>query len=227
MHKAPRLSIGVFHNEFSELAHALEGVGHHVTYLSEVEQAADYEMVIIDVADHLLMDTVEQLAARVRDGQIYLHTVVGRGMQALDALETSGAVVGAVARLDHTHWAVSALDELGLTIAELLVTEIGGRAVEVPDSQRDRLGAALLMQRLQEVVKQETLTLLMESVGDPRAAASVVGPQKGGQLMEHPSTLERYLHSIEDPGTARLFKDLLRRAAEVSGAHDVELWAMR
>lgn len=228
MHAPPRLSIGVIEDDSdtSGLGAALEGVGHRVSYLDSPEDAADFELVVLAVAENLVDPLVEQLSARARSGQIYLHTAPGRGAQALDALETSGAVVAALARIDGAHWAVTALDELGFTIAELLVTEIGARAIDVPETQRTRLGAALMMQRLHEGLKQETLTLLVESLGDPKAASSVVGQVCGGPLLEQPETLERYVQAIEEPGTARLFKDLVRRYAEVTGAHDVELWAM-
>lgn len=229
--RAPRLSAGIFAGgaDVIDLGPRLSSVGHRVTHFSDVEDADQFELVVISVPDNRLEDVIEGMSARARYGQIFLHTSAGQGTQVFDALETSGAIVGALHPLADDLWAVGAADELGETIVELLVAELGGRALLVPDTQRLRLAAALTYLSFEATVRHDAFTLLAEAIGNEDRAFEVTG----GLLRERPldpvlgpAGIAAQQAAIEDPGTARVFRDLARRAAEQTGAHDVELWAM-
>lgn len=228
---APRLAAGIFTDDTEQvdLGPRLASVGHSVAYFTDVEDAARYELVVISVADARLEDAVEAMSARARTGQIFLHTSAGHGTQVFDSLETSGAIVCAAHPLTDDLWAVGAVDELGETIVELLVGEFGGRALLVPDTQRLRLAAALTYRSFEATVRNDAFVLLSEAIGNEERALEIIGgfgDERPLGAVRGPAGIAAQQGAIEDPGTARAFRELARRAAEQTGAHDVELWAM-
>ncbi|AIT61847.1 hypothetical protein [Corynebacterium doosanense] len=229
--RAPRLNAGIFADdtELLDLGPQLREIGHHVTYFSDVEDATQFELVVITVPDNRLEDVIEGMSARARPGQIFLHTSAGHGTQVFDSLETSGAVVCAAHPLTDDLWAVGAADELGETIVELLVGELGGQALMVPDTQRLRLAAALTYRSFEATLRNDAFLLLSEAIGNEERALEIIGgfgEERPLDPVRGPAGMAAQQRAIEDPGTARVFRDLARRAAEQTGAHDVELWAM-
>lgn len=247
--RAPRLTVGVFADDTDEvdLGVMLSGVDHHVEHFDDVADAHRFELVVISVRDDRLEDVVEAMSARARVGQIFLHTSLGYGVQVFDSLETSGAMVCAAYPLTEKLWVVAAADELGETIVELLVGELGGQALAVPDTQRLRLAAALTQLSFVATVRNDAHTLLTEALGNEEKSLEIVGGAGedgvvngpvpltspaglGGEralpLVEGATGIAAQTRAIENPGAARAFRELARRAAQQTGAHDVELWAM-
>lgn len=229
--RAPRLAVGIFADETDDvgLGSRLSSVGHQITHFDDVADAGDFELVVISVSDDRLEDVIEAMSARARTGQIFLHTSAGHGVQIFDPLETTGAMVCAAHPLTEQLWAVGAVDELGETIVELLVGELGGQALLVPDTQRLRLAAALTQLGFVATVRNDAFTLLSEAIGNEEKALDIVGGLAGERALgtvPGAAGMAAQAGAIEDPGLARAFKQLARRAAEQTGAHDVELWAM-
>ena len=230
--QAPRLRTGVLGEdpEGHRLARGLAEVGHSVEVLEDPASAADYELVIVSTPAEELPDMVEQLSARARKGQIYLHTCLPLGAQVFDPLEPSGAVVIAAHPLTSRLWAVGAVDELGETIVELLIGELGGTAPLIPDSQRARLAAGVTYASFVETVRQDAVTLLSEALGNVERAREIAGePGRQRRLpnVSGPGGIVDQQKTIEDPGVARIFRELARRTAELTRVDDVELWAIQ
>lgn len=231
--RAPRLTVGAFIDETDDtkFAESLHGVGHDVTSLNDPEEAADYELIVLSVRETDLPDLVRQLAPQARRGQIYLHTCLGYGVQVLDDVETHGAVVAAAHPLTPEFWVTAATDELGETIVELLVGELGGDARAVPDTQRARLAAARTHLSFVETVRRDATTMLAEALGNIEVARDVVdaGERRHGLLadVDGPGGVDAQHAGIEDPGLARVFRELVRRTAQHKSAHDAELWAIQ
>lgn len=213
-------------NDRTGLMTALDALGHTVTALADPAGADGHELVVLAVDESRLQELAETLSARARRGQIYLHTAVGQGAQVLDPLESAGAVVGALTPLTEDLWAVDALDELGHTVLELLVAELGVRAVTVGDTQRRRLVAGLTYARFARAIADDARLLLTEALGDPDAARGIALNDRRGHNLPGVEELMRQHDALQDPGMARAFRDMARRAAEQTNAHDIELWAM-
>lgn len=229
---APRLRVGIVGDsaEGRRLGEQLRGVGHTVEQLTDLTEAADRELVLIAATEEDLPGLVDQLSARARRGQVYLHTCLAHGVQVLDPLETSGAVVIAAAELSPRRWAVTAADELGQTVVELLVGELGAGVVTVTDAQRLRLATAMTYVRAAAAVGEDARRMLATIIEDREEAGDISRetdpavrlPDIGG-----PAGLVAQRGSIDEPGRARAFRDLVRRAAEITQSHDIELWAIQ
>lgn len=230
--QAPRLRVGIVGDtaEGRRLGEQLLDVGHTVTGLPDLMEAAGQELVIIAATEEDLPGLVEELSARARRGQVYLHTCLAHGVQVLDPLETSGAVVIAAAQLSPRRWVVTTADELGQTVAELLIGELGAGVVTVTDAQRLRLATAMTYVRAAAAVGEDARRMLATVIED-REEAGDIGretdptarlPDIGG-----PAGLMAQRASIDEPGRARTFLDLVRRAAEINQSHDIELWAIQ
>lgn len=118
--------------------------------------AADAEALILVVEEDRLPVAIDEAAGFVSSGTIVMHTCLTRGAQALDALETRGAIVAAVCPVDDEAWAVDALDELGETVATLLVFEAHGKYMLLDDADRPGFVARLYKREmLREILARE------------------------------------------------------------------------
>lgn len=229
--RAPRMTVGVFIDETSRSTFAsdLADVGHTVTELIDPADAADYELIVLSVAESALPELVDVLSARARRGQIYIHTALGYDVQVLDPLETSGAIVGAAYELSRQHWVTDAVDELGETIVGLLIGELGGTGIQLRPTQRTRLAAALTYLGFARTVKADATSLLFEATGSTAIVEDLAAePQHHGlATIDGPSGLEAQYGALEDPGVRRAFRELVRRSAEQTRADDAELWAIQ
>ncbi|MDR7330303.1 6PGD fold domain-containing protein [Corynebacterium guangdongense] len=233
--QAPRLRAAVLVDASGSdvIVQQLQAVGHHVTVLdgvADVESAADHELVVLAVGENCLPDLVEMLAARARRGQIYLHTSLGHGIQVMDPLETTGAVVIAAHQLGERVWATAAADELGETIVGLLVGEFGGNAVAVTETQRARLAAARTYAGFLEHIRRDARNLYLEALGNLDYAEDLVEEQSTPARLadvDGPGGIAAQHAAIDDPGVARTYRELVRRTAELTRADDVELWAIQ
>lgn len=228
--QAPRLHIGIYSDGGNpvDLGSAMSMVGHSVVGLDDPAEIRDLELVIISVADDALVGTVELLATYARRGQMFLHTSLRHGIQIMDPLETEGAVVMAAYPVGEDRWVTAAPDELGETIVGLLVGELGGSVVAVSDDRRGPLAAALSYRNFAATLRADATLFLDEFLGDMEVSRDIV---EAATANPHPlpdlDSLRRQYESVEDPGRRRLFRDLARRQAEVSGIQDVELWAIQ
>lgn len=122
----------------------------------KIGTAADAEALILAVEEDRLPVAIDEAAGIVRSGTIVMHTCLTRGAQALDALETRGAIVAAVCPVDDEAWAVDALDELGETVATLLVFEAHGKYMLLDDADRPGFVAGLYKREmLREILARE------------------------------------------------------------------------
>ncbi|QGU08317.1 Rossmann-like domain protein [Corynebacterium occultum] len=227
--RGPRLKVGVLEDEHDEidLGLMLASAGHDVSWIHHTEEARDFQLVVLSVIEEDLPDLVEELAAGARRGQIYLHTCLGHGVQVLDPLEPSGALVVAAHPLSDKLWAVGSLDELGETVVELLIGELGGEALNIPETQRSRLAAGMSYVGFLETIRNDAFILLSEALGNEEKALGITGELGQGRILHGVGSVERELAAIADPGRARTYRDLTRRTAEISGVQDIELWAIQ
>lgn len=120
------------------------------------DAAADAELIIIAVPDPEIPGVVEALVPHVGPGRIIVHVAGSRGRAVLDPLALAGALTIAAHpamtfagvaedtdRLNGCPWGVTVGDELSRTVAELLISELGGRAIPVPESHRALYHAAM------------------------------------------------------------------------------------
>ncbi|MCG7439496.1 prephenate dehydrogenase/arogenate dehydrogenase family protein [Corynebacterium freneyi] len=168
-----------------------------------VSAARDAELIILAVPDPELPDVVEQIVPHVGAGRIVVHVAGSRGRAVLDPIALTGALTIAAHpamtfagvpddtdRLTGCPWGVTVGDELSRTVAELLISEIGGRAIPIPESRRPLYHAAMAhgSNHLGAVVA-DAVDLLARAIsdgGDPSAthspgaardqAAALLGP---------------------------------------------------
>ncbi|QNE90166.1 hypothetical protein H0194_04055 [Corynebacterium incognita] len=244
---APRMRVGVVGNEpvGHLMADGLSATGHTVVPLRSLADAAGVELVILAVSTPQLPRVVEQLAPHIRRSQIVWHTVLGKGAQALDDVETRGAVVIAGAPVTGMNtglvpgmsvseepvperWVVTALDELGETIAGLVVGELGGMVTVRTDAERPVLAAyvnyAWMSARVAAHAHAAMAELgLLEDA--PALDTGLVEPSASDIIAGHAV--------LEDPGMRRAYLDVTRRYAEVTaetgepGAEELEMWALQ
>lgn len=121
--RAPRMRVAVFgaSNAGRLLAGEMRTAGHTVEALSDLSELSNYQALIVAVGDARLAQAVDLLESYVHKGLIVFHTCLSRGVQVLDPLETKGCVVAAVAPYSAERWAVTTVDELGETVAELVL----------------------------------------------------------------------------------------------------------
>lgn len=186
-----------------------------------VQALLEHGHVLVEASEAELIFDPTQL---VRRGQIVAH--LGHATLAdLDAYSSGHAFV--LTELMPQVYAVTASDELAGMVAELLIGELGGRVVHVPESQRDRLTAGLAYAGFIGQVRSEARNLLTEALGNAHHADEVV--EQLTDAVAPPlnvAALERGYHAIDSVGTKRLYAQLARRSGEVFHNNDVELWAM-
>ena len=123
---------------------------------SAADAAADAELIVIAVPDPTIPEVVEAIAPHVGAGRIVVHVAGSRGRAVLDPLALAGALTIAAHpamtfagvaedtdRLAGCPWGVTVGDELSRTVAELLISELGGRAIPIPENHRPLYHAAM------------------------------------------------------------------------------------
>ena len=229
--RAPRMRVGVYgDSRTSSLPDQLGNVGHDVSYMDYDPSPPafdDLDMVVLEVRDPLLEPAVEKLAARARRGQIFIHTSLQHGVLVMDPLEVTGAVVIALGELSPTRWAVTTVDELGDTIAELLLGELGASAVPCTDEERVRLAAAVTYVEAVKSLELDAIRLLGDVVGDIQEADDIAASRRRLVRLPEVATLRAQWQSVDNPGQARAFRQVLRRVAETQHNQDAELWAIQ
>ena len=184
---------------------------------SAVEVASRSEMLVLAVPDSALPKVVAELAAAdvIGPGHIVVHTAGALGWSVLRPFWSAGAVVVAAhpamtftgarsdaERLDGCSWAVTAPDEVGLAVGQMLVMETGGTPVVVDESCRALYHAALAHGA------NHLVTLVNDSV-QALAAALVARPGQG------PATGPDGLALADPQGTAaEMIAPLLRAALD-------------
>lgn len=225
---APRLLIGNVAGGHA-LATSLERAGHSVVAVD-----ADADPGAIQHVDLVLMGgdeawvegSVDKLAPYARPRQMFLHSVLGRGAQLLDAVEVNHAIVMCAHNLFADVWVTSAADEVGETVVGLLVAEMGGINVPVADADRPVLMAAQHLRALEATVRQDAWELIGSVIADAEAVrVEFFGAPAGPPLPAGPAQLSRTADAIADPAVRRVFVDLARRSAERAGDTAGELWA--
>ncbi len=213
------MRVGLFGNSPAghELAAGMQAAGHTVVPVVVLADAASCEALILAVDEARLPGAVELLAPTVRPGQIVIHTCLSLGVQVLDDLETRGAVVIAASPVSVQRWAVTTLDELGETIAGLILGEMGATGVAKTDAERGvlaaRLAYAQMLTSLAESARHD-VRLLMDEETDVGADADVHAVIAG------------YAH-VDEPGLRRAYVEAARRYGEVEEREDMEMWALQ
>lgn len=126
--------------------------------LGPVDAARAAELVILAVPDSALPGVVSELAEAeaFRPGHIVVHVAGAVGAEVLRPAADAGAVVVAahpamtftggeadVDRMEGCSWALTAPDEVGLVVGQMLVMETGGLPVTVAEPHRALYHAAL------------------------------------------------------------------------------------
>lgn len=228
--------------------------------LTDAESAArDAELIILAVPDPELPGVVEQIAPHVGPGRIIVHVAGSRGRAVLDPVALTGALTIAAHpamtfagsaedtdRLAGCPWGVTVGDELSRTVAELLISELGGRAIPIPEASRPLYHAAMAhgSNHLGAVVA-DAVELLAGAIGEGAdatardQAAALLGPlleasldnalKWGPRALTGPAarddagTVAKHLEVIGDelPHAAPAYRALSRRIAEMKGSTDV------
>lgn len=123
-----------------------------------VDAAESSELVILAVPDSALPGVIAELAEAdsFRPGHIVVHVAGAVGAEVLRPAADAGAVVVAahpamtfaggdadIDRMEGCSWALTAPDEVGLVVGQMLVMETGGLPVTVAESERALYHAAL------------------------------------------------------------------------------------
>lgn len=229
--RAPRMRVGVYgDSQTSSLPDLLSKVGHDVSYMDydpSPPAFEDLDLVLLEVRDTLLESAIERLAERARRGQIFIHTSLQHGVLIMDPLEVTGAVVIALGELSPTRWAVTTLDELGDTIAELLLGELGASGVRCLDEDRVRLAAAITYVEAVNSLHWDAVRMLGELVGDTQEAEDIAASRDRLPRLPDAASLRAQWQAIDNPGQARAFRQVVRRVAETHRNQDIELWAIQ
>lgn len=229
--RAPRMRVGVYgDSRTSSLPDLLSKVGHDVSYMDYDPAPPAFEeldLVVLEVRDTLLESAIERLAERARRGQIFIHTSLQHGVLVMDPLEVTGAVVVALGELSPTRWAVTTLDELGDTIAELLLGELGASGVPCVDEDRLRLAAAVTYVEAVNALGRDAVRMLGDVVGDIEEADDIAASRGNLSRLPDAASLRAQWQAIDSPGQARAFRQVLRRVAETRHNQDIELWAIQ
>ncbi|MFC6318123.1 hypothetical protein [Corynebacterium gerontici] len=184
----------------------------------------------LEAAGHVIVDPEDAELIINPQGPVRAGQVVGSTQAItlgdLDEYDTTMRFV--LSELTLNVFALTASDEVTATVAELLVNETGGRVVQVPDSQRERLLLGQQIAAYSQVVAQEANALLTEALGNPDLAQDVMEEATG--LLAPPANVQqvqRAFRSIQSPERKRLYVELTRRSAELFRNREIELWAMK
>lgn len=223
--QAPRLNVGYVGKP--DLVDDLKRVGHHVEFIRD-RDVAPYDLIVIDEIGWAVSTIAEGLAGTARRGQMVLHTALGYGVQVLDPFEVKGAVVMNAHRVWRNHWVGSAADEVGESVLNLLISEIGGNLNMIEDSQRPAILAGERMRAMNLQVNRDAFEILRDHIpsmlNDVDEFWGPPGEPTADGMEVH--EVEPIYNAIEDPNAAVLFAALERRFAARHNRTDTEMWAM-
>lgn len=215
------------------IAAGLRDAGHTVTPLShpaEEEEIALAQAILLGVGSAELPEAVAQVSPHLRPHHIVLHVLPGETLAALAPARSTGAVVGSLVPLWSGRWAVEYTDELGQAILELLAGELGGVAVPVSQEKRAALATALSWHRFSQDTLEEADRAMRAAFAGTIVSTEMNLEERNNRttaVLADAPDLARQFSGIVDPGRARIFAQLARRAAERDGREEVELWAMQ
>lgn len=218
---------------------------------------SDAELIVLAVPDGALPEVAEEVARHVGPGRIVLHCAGSMGRAVLDPCALAGALTIAAHpamtftgrpddadRLAGCPWGVTAGDDVARTVAELLIGELGGRVVAVPEELRGlyHAGMAHGANHLAAVVA-DAVAMLRVATGEggqpaeaPNRAAALLRPLleasldnalrwgssslTGPAARDDAATVLRHLGDIDRhvPGAAAPYAAMSRRAAELRGS---------
>lgn len=224
------------------------------------EVAADAELIILAVPDPVLFSVAAEVASHVGPGRIVMHVAGSMGRAVLDPIALTGALTIAAHpamtftgkpsdadRLNGCPWGVTAGDDVARTVAELLIGEIGGSVVPIPEASRTlyHAGMAHGANHLATVVADAVTVIATAIAGgtpsttDRDDAAKLLRPlleaslgnslQWGSAALTGPAARDdvgavaKHLHELEArlPRTTSAYAALARRAAELRGSTSV------
>ena len=133
----PRLTIGVV-GPTHRMVTLLTRAGHTVRQV-EPENVGGVQLILLTATGGELIAEIQALEPHVRRGQIVAHADPAHGVQVLDPLEVRGVVPLAIADVAGMFF-VTALDELGQTIGQLLAADMKGASIPVEEADRPLLG---------------------------------------------------------------------------------------
>lgn len=235
--QAPRMRVGVYvdsdqhHREqLARLPELMESAGHYLHWpVGGSLPWEDMDLILLMVRESSLAEAVDALEPHIRRGQIVVHLCLAQGVQVLDPLEVKGAVVIAAGRLSDTHWAVTPVDEMGYSVAEIMFAEIGANVIHVADGERLALAAAMTYADAIRSLRHDAVDMVTNVLGNEEKAEEIINSDfyfAGPPPVMGPGGLSEQWKSISDPGFARIFRDTQRRLGELTQQDDVELWAI-
>lgn len=194
--------------------------------------AADVELVVIAVPDNQIASVATQIAPYLGPGVIVIHVAGALGREPLAPCEQAGALTLAMHpamtflgdtrdtdNLDGCGWGVTAADDIGLTVAELLATQMGGRIIPIEEQQRTTYHAAMaIAANLTSTLIADATDALAASLppgqftetGTREAAALLLGPLAHAAVT---NTLSQGRSALTGP-VARRDIDTVRRHIE-------------
>ncbi|APT93278.1 hypothetical protein CPHO_10685 [Corynebacterium phocae] len=202
--------------EGTALAAGMAAAGHTVVENPGVDSLSGYDAFILAVDEGGISRVTQALEPDLRRAHIVIHTCLSTGVQVLDNLETLGVVVAAISPVSGNRWVVSAADELGLTIAQLILGEMGAQGCEIPDAERGLLAAQVAyakMTRSIALAAQEAVRGLLDEDND------------GDPLIGGRGVMAAFPH-IGDPSLRRAYLAAASRYAEIHGDPSLEMWAL-
>ncbi|MDY6050456.1 MAG: hypothetical protein SPI77_07935 [Corynebacterium sp.] len=151
------------------MATLLTRAGHTVA----PDSVRESELLLLTASGAELRADVAALESTIRRGQIVVHTDPAQGVQVLDPLEVHGAIPVAIAQVVGMFF-VTALDELGQTVGQLLATDMKGASVPVEEGDRP------LLARVERDVAQvragiaDARRIITDITGSEEIAAEVI-----------------------------------------------------
>lgn len=186
-----------------------------------LESASHAALVVLAVPDPQLEEVVRRVAEHTRDGQIVAHVSGARGCAVLQPVTDTGALplamhpamtfVGSPVdseNLAGCAWGVTSDSETGQAVAHMLVSSLGGVAIDVPEERRALYHAAMAH------ASNHLVTLLSDA---QRIMDHALGGETAGREASERTT-------PENPDSASLLRSLVRASA--SGALDRRMEAL-
>ncbi|AKE40744.1 Uncharacterised protein [Corynebacterium kutscheri] len=204
---------------YNEFADKLESAGHTVIRVSDPREIAACEMVIVD-------EDAAVCAAFARPGQIFVHTGFHRDLALFAPLVAQGAIGFITLPITPLKRTVTATDEVAAMVAELLINEVNAQAIPVKNEALAQLVAGVAYASFLNAISFEATSLLEQAVDNYDFVFDIrAGAQLSHELMDV-TTMQEAVEQIEHRPSKRTFKELARRMAERTRAHDVEWWAI-